>query len=263
VLLAFASWLPGDVGPPPPRQPGWTVSDGDHRTVLLRDGVVPVPADGFYSWAAMNRRTGLLTGSANLNAQSDTMSLVKAWLVADDLRRVAGQGEMPRSAHLAELSAVIRDSDNPGADATYERVGEEASIERMVRVCGLTDTAPVDDRWSNTLTSARDVTRLGRCLADGRAAGAQWTPWLLAEMRAVQGEGDFGPRDVLAPEYAATVAIKNGWLLRDEDDLWHVSCLAIGEHWVIGALARYPGERGLDHGVEFCRQIGNALLLVA
>ncbi|WP_326549685.1 serine hydrolase [Micromonospora sp. NBC_01813] len=263
VLSAFVSWLPGDVGQPPPRQPGWTISDSDQRTVLLRDAVVPVPTDGFFSWAAMNRRTGLLTGSANLNAQSDTMSLVKAWLAADDLRRADERGRLPRSPQLAELSAVIRDSDNAGADATYDRVGGRESLERMVRVCGLTDTAPVDHRWSNTLTSARDLTRLGRCLADGRAAGEQWTPWLLAEMRAVRGEGDFGPRDTLTPEYAATIAIKNGWLLRDEDQLWHVSCLAIGEHWVIGALARYPGEHGLDHGVDFCRQVGAALLLVA
>lgn len=95
VLSAFVSWLPGDVGQPPPRQPGWTISDSDQRTVLLRDAVVPVPTDGFFSWAAMNRRTGLLTGSANLNAQSDTMSLVKAWLAADDLRRADERGRLP------------------------------------------------------------------------------------------------------------------------------------------------------------------------
>lgn len=263
VLSAFTGALPGDAGTPPPHQPGWTVPGDDHRTVLLRDGEITLPDDGFYSWAALNRRTGLLTGSANYTAQSDTMSLIKAWLAADDLRRADERGLLPRAPRLAELSAIIRDSDNPGADATYARVGGEDSIHRMVRVCGLTDTAPVLDRWSNTVVSARDLARLGRCIADGRAAGPQWTPWLLGEMRAVHGEGDFGPRDALTPEYAATVAIKNGWLLRDEDDLWHISCLAIGEHWVIGALARYPGDQGFDHGVGFCRQLGAALLLVA
>ncbi|MDG4768278.1 serine hydrolase [Solwaraspora sp. WMMD406] len=222
-----------------------------------------MPTDGFFSWAALNRRTGRMTGSPNIGAQSDTMSLIKAWLAADDLRRADEQGQLPRAPHLAALSAMLRDSDNPAADATYARVGRRSSIERMVRVCGLTDSAPVLDRWSNTVVSARDLVRLGRCLADGRAAGPQWTAWLLAEMRAVRGEGDFGPRDALTPEYAATVAIKNGWLLRDEDDLWHVSCLAIGETWVIGVLARYPGERGLDYGAGLCRQVGAALLLVA
>ncbi|MDG4773268.1 serine hydrolase [Solwaraspora sp. WMMD792] len=267
VLSAFTGGLPGDAGKPPPREPGWTVADPDHdhqqRSVLLRTGPVPTPTDGFFSWAALNRRTGLITGSPNFAAQSDTMSLIKVWLAADDLRRADEQGHMLRTPQLAQLSSIIRDSDNPGADATFDRVGGRESIERMVRLCGLTDSAPERDRWSNTVVSARDLTRLGRCLADGRAAGPQWTPWLLSEMRAVRGEGDFGPRDALTPEYAATIAIKNGWLLRDEDGLWHVSCLAIGETWVIGALARYPGRHGLDHGVDYCRQLGTALLLVA
>ncbi|MFY1634501.1 serine hydrolase [Solwaraspora sp. WMMB335] len=262
VLAAFAGGLPGDVGPPPAREPGWTAAGVDQRYVLLRDGQVPTPADGFFSWAALNRRTGLLRGSANLAAPSDTMSLVKAWLAADDLRRSDEQGHLPRAPQLAQLSAMIRDSDNPAADATYARVGRRASIERMVDICGLTDSAPEMNRWSNTVVSARDLTRLGDCLANGHAAGPRWTPWLLGEMRAVRGEGDFGPRAALTPEYAATIAIKNGWLLRDEDGLWHISCLAIGETWVIAALARYPGERGLAYGAGFCRQIGAALLLV-
>ena len=57
----------------------------------------------------------------------------------------------------------------------------------MISVCELADSAPGED-LSMTLMSARDTVRLGLAIADGRAAGPQWTPWLLDEMRAVAVE---------------------------------------------------------------------------
>jgi hypothetical protein len=45
--------------------------------------------------------------------------------------------------------------------------------------------------------------------------------------RNVQGVGNFGPRLAFPGEVAATVAIKNGWLLRAEDNRWHIACLAV------------------------------------
>lgn len=231
--------------------------------MLLRDRAVAIPSDGFFSWAALDRRDGRINGSANLNTQSDTLSMIKAWLAADDLRRLDEAGLAPDADRLMQLSTMIRDSDNPAANATFARVGRRAAIHRMIAMCGLTETAADEDRWSNTVVSARDVVRIGLCLADGRAAGKRWTPWLIGEMRAVRGTGDFGPRAALPAEHANRVAIKNGWLLRDTDGLWHVSCLAIGDGWVLGALARYPGDRGLAYGAGLCEQLGFELLLVA
>ncbi|MEV0728810.1 serine hydrolase [Polymorphospora sp. NPDC050346] len=221
---------------------------------------VRVPVEGFLSWAFLDRRSGRITGSANHTAPSDTMSMVKAWLAADYLRRIP-PGETPTEARLDALTRMIRDSDNAAAQDLFAVLGRRRSIERLVETCGLTDSAPYHDAWSNTVVSARDTVRIGLCLADGRAAGDRWTPWLLDEMRRVRGVGDFGIRAALPADLAPQVAIKNGWLLRDEDGLWHIACLAIGPDWVVAALARYPGRLGFEYGTGLCRDVGGQLLV--
>ncbi|MBV1855385.1 class A beta-lactamase-related serine hydrolase [Catellatospora tritici] len=218
---------------------------------------VELATEGFASWAMLNRRTGAMAGSTNLDAPSDTMSLVKVWLAADFLRR----NETPDQASLDRITVMIRDSDNRAADAFYARNGGPEGIARMVDVCGLTDSAPFEQPWwSNTIVSARDVARLGACVADGRAAGPIWTEWLLDVMRSVQGTGDFGPRSAFPVGTAAHIAIKNGWLLRTEDKLWHMSCLAVTDDWSIGVLLRYPSWLGFEHGTRLCQSVAEQLM---
>jgi hypothetical protein len=130
----------------------------------------------------------------------------------------------------------------------------------MSKLCGLTETKGVQNSWSLTQMSARDVTRLGKCIADGRAAGAKWTAWLLNEMRHVSSTGRFGIIEALPPEVAKTTAIKNGWLLRDGDDLWHIACMAIGASWSLAVMARYKGTLGKDYGAKTCREVTRQLL---
>ncbi|MFC0533565.1 serine hydrolase [Phytohabitans kaempferiae] len=218
--------------------------------------VVHIDHSGFLSWALLDRRTGRISGSANLGAPSDTMSMVKAWIAADYLRRLGSEelGETRRR----QLTIMIRDSDNAAAQALFEAVGRRASIERLIEICGLTESSAYGNWWSKTSVTARDTVRLGACIADGRAAGPKWTAWLLDEMRQVRGAGDFGVR--LSLPQPEAVAIKNGWLLRDEDRLWHISCLAISREWVLGVLARYPGELGFDYGTSLCQEVGRQIV---
>ncbi|WP_173157222.1 serine hydrolase [Phytohabitans suffuscus] len=210
---------------------------------------------GFLSWALLDRATGGISGSGNLAAPSDTMSMVKAWIAADYLRTADGDVS---EARLAQLTIMIRDSDNAAAQALFEAVGRRASIERLIAICGLTESSAYGNWWSRTTVSARDTVRLGACIADGRAAGPRWTGWLLDEMRQVRGVGDFGVRRALADP--GRVAIKNGWLLRDEDGLWHLSCLAIAEEWVLAVLLRYPGDLGFDYGTALCEKVGRQVV---
>jgi hypothetical protein len=244
----------------PAASPSGAVAGVRGRTAALH-GRVDLGSAEFVSWARLDRRTGQITGSTNLAAPSDTMSMIKAWLAADYLRMADERRETPSANRIGQLSIMIRDSDNGAAETTYRLLGGRPSIERLVAICGLSDSRPYHrPYWSNTVVSARDTARMGACLADGRAAGRRWTAWLLDEMRAVRGVGDFGVRAALPPEVAATVAIKNGWLLRDEDGLWHLSCLAIAPDWVIAVLARYPGRLGFRYGTRLCRQVGASLL---
>jgi Beta-lactamase enzyme family len=224
---------------------------------------VAVDTDGFLSWALLDRRTGDIVGSENLAATSTTASMVKPWLAADYLRRIAANGEQPSDARLADLTAMIRDSDNEAAERIYNLNGETDSIRRMIDLCELTESTATPGYWSTTRVSARDTVRLADCLADGRAAGPNWTEWLLEQMRGVRGDGDFGIRNALPAAEAARVAVKNGWLLRDDDGLWHVACLAVADDWAMAVLQRYPpkGEYSADfaHTRQVCQRVAEQL----
>lgn len=205
-------------------------------------------------------RTGKISGSANMAQTSTTASLIKAWIVADYLRRTAEAGNTPSEARLAELTKIIRDSDNTLAESLYTRIGRVESIKRLLSICKLTDSRAAEGGgWSRTQLSPRDDARLGACIADGRAAGAQWTDWLLKEMRLVRGVGDFGIRKAFPADEQKTIAIKNGWVDRVAEQEYHVSCLAIGDGWAIGVMSRYSIERGYPYGAEICKAVGEQL----
>lgn len=236
--------------------------------VLETEPVLPVrPAavriaagDAWWSWALLDHRTGTLSGSPNLGGTSATASLIKAWIGADFLRRANEAGRRPGDRRMRQLRIMLRDSDNAAAEVLWAAVGRAESIRRLQRVCQLMDGGPHRQSWSGTRLSARDVALLGRCIADGRAAGPVWTPWLLREMRAVRGVGDFGIRKAFPPEARPHIAIKNGWVVRGARGEWHVNCLAIGDGWSIGVLTRYPAARGYTYGASICRKIGRQLL---
>ncbi len=235
---------------PPPVQAVQPAPAGTART--LRTAQVNLNVTGFWSWALLDRRTGQLSGSPNAAARSDTASMIKTWLAADYLR---GAGAKVEDARLRALSTMIRDSNNGVADTYYKANGGSASIKRMIKTCGLTESRPVTSgSWSTTEVSARDGARLGVCLADGRAAGPLWTSWLLNEMRSVRGSGRFGIVSAFAPDVAPKVAIKNGWINRN-DGKWHIACLAVTDEWAMTVLTQYPVSLGLPYGANVCKQV--------
>ncbi|HYN95150.1 MAG TPA: hypothetical protein VES42_14980, partial [Pilimelia sp.] len=213
----------------------------------------------FLSWALLDGRTGAIAGSANLTA-GDPTTTVRAWLAADYLRVTTTAGRPPSQGRLARLRSMLRDGDTDSAQGLYRTLGADASLRRMAVVCGLTDSRRRTGGWSDAAMSARDGARLGWCLADGRAAGPRWTPWLLAEMRHAGGDGDFGVRTVLPPDVRRTVAVENGWLGDRAGGRWHVNCLAIGRDWTLSVLTHYPRRLGLGHGRRVCRAVGADLI---
>jgi hypothetical protein len=225
----------------------------------LHIGPVQLSVSGYWSWAMIDRRTGQLAGSANLSARSDTASMIKSWIAADYLRRATERGRRVSAGQLKALSLMIRDSDNAIASEYDEINGGAASIKRLVAKCGLTDT--VADRsgtWSTTKMSARDAARLGVCIGDGRAAGPQWTSWLLNEMRQVRGAGRFGIVQAFPADVARTVSIKNGWILR-KNGKWYVNCLAVTGDWALAVMTQYPGRLGQGYGSSTCRKVAEQL----
>jgi hypothetical protein len=228
---------------------------------VLTPRTVDVSVDGFLSWALLDRRTGAISGSANhAGATSSTESMIKVWIAADHLRQQAAGGRTPNQQRLAELTTMIRDSDDRAAEDIYRLDGGNAVVTRMISTCGLTGTTAVNGWWSRTQVTADDAARLGLCVADGRAAGRTWTSWILTQMRQVRGEGRFGVVDALPAGTAATTAIKNGWTLINADGSWHVACLAVQDRWVLAVLTRYDGSRGLSYGAGVCADVTRQLM---
>ncbi|MEV4654904.1 hypothetical protein [Micromonospora sp. NPDC049301] len=217
--------------------------------------------EGWYSWSVLDRRTGKIIGSQNMDETSTTASMIKSWIVADYLRRAADAGDTPSDAKLADATRIIRDSDNTRAEQFYNSVGRAASIRRLLSMCKLTDSSVAPDGgWSRTALSPRDTARLGNCIADGTAAGPKWTEWLLNEMKLVRGAGDFGIRKAFPAAEQKQIAIKNGWIDRTREQEMHINCLAIGDTWTMGVMVKYPINMGYDYGMKNCEKITEALL---
>ncbi|GAA1802514.1 hypothetical protein HC028_07430 [Planosporangium flavigriseum] len=236
---------------------------------MLTTHPVSLDVKGFASWALLDRKTGKITGSPNyISGINSTESMIKVWLTADYLRLLGTK--QPTSQRLAELSRMIRDSDDDAAEDIYQVNGRSTTIKRMISTCGLTETTVVNGWWSKTQISARDAVRLGECVANGKAAGAKWTNWVLNEMREVRGTvdeepdgGRWGIIDALPAEMANDTAIKNGWTLLYDDGNWHVNCLAVQSDWVLSVLTRYPAKLGKQYGADTCKQVTQQLMAPA
>lgn len=236
----------------------------------LRSAKVTVPSDVvFLGWALADQRSGQIVGNDSYDKVNTTASMIKTWIAADYLRRQDEAGATPTASQLNEVSTMIRDSNNAAADDLYEKNGKAASIERLISMCGLTDSKS-GSRWSITEVSPRDAARLGLCIANGTAAGKTWTEWLLAEMRNVRGEGNYGIRNAFPATQRKNIAIKNGWYPREtsaagwpEDGNWHMNCLAIGDTWVLAVEMRFPTANTFDHGKAICQSVAEQLLSAA
>jgi hypothetical protein len=233
--------------------------------------LVTVEVEGFFAWAMRDRTRDEVLQSANARETSSTESMIKAWIVADYLRRT----QNPNRRDLADASRAIRDSHNGATERLYLIGGRDRVVRRMIEICELRDTYIPNGGsgwWSRTEMSAADAVRLGECVVNGAAAGPEWTDWLLEEMRQVRGTtapedqrpdfegGRWGIIDGLPEPVADQVSIKNGWTRIGHDNSWHVNCLGITEQWVLAVMMRYPARSSLDYGAERCAEVARQLI---
>jgi len=247
----------------------------------LAPGPVNVAVDGFYAWALMDLDTGAISGSPNSATEtSSTESMIKSWIVSDYLRQIDEAGSPLTDSRKSQIQRAIRDSDDKAASSLYSAAGGVASTRRMISMCGLENShlgkvPGYAGWWSFTEMSAQDVTRLGKCIQSGKAAGKKYTPLVLSEMTKVRGTtaakdqfrtyggGRWGIIDGLPKEIVANegpISIKNGWTPLVYDGNWHISCLAISKEWVLAVQTRYPAGKGLDYGAKVCAKTATQLV---
>lgn len=243
----------------------------------LSAGPVSVNFKGrFFSWALMDRKTGKISGARNMAATNSTESMIKAWIVSDYLREL---GSKPLSAQRRQQAVTaIRDSNDNSAEALYNAGGRKPVLQRLIKMCKLTDTKIYPDRakWAYTQMSPRDAVRMGDCIGDGTAAGPKWTKWVLNEMAHVRGGvkdqksvtvqgGHWGIVDGLPESITAQgpVSIKNGFTMLWDDGQWHVNCLAVTDDWTLAVMMRYPpagDPRTPSYGAKVCASVATQLV---
>jgi hypothetical protein len=223
----------------------------------------------FFGWAFLDRATGTITGSANsATGTNSTESMVKAWITGDYLRTVDAAGKTPSDATLGELTLMIIDSNDNIAQKYYEADGGNAVMQRMINMCGLTHTTIYSGWWSKTQMTPQDAVRYGNCVANGTAAGAKWTPWLLNTMKQVRGGvadqisvtrqgGHWGIIDGLPANLVPETSIKNGWTVYG--DGWHVNCMAINPAWVLNVMVRINSN--LQGAANVCKAVAQQLTI--
>ncbi|MDG4821627.1 hypothetical protein O7635_07140 [Asanoa sp. WMMD1127] len=240
---------------------------------------VSVKVDGFYSWALMDLKSGKISGSKNSATQtSSTESMIKTWIVSDFLRQRDEDGRPVSSYEKTMVQRAIRNSDDDAAGSLNKLGGGTTQTKRMISWCGLKNThlgtvPGYVGWWSFTEMSAQDVTRLGKCIQSGKAAGKKYTPLVLSEMTKVQGTvaqqqktsggGRWGIIDGLPKEIVAKqgpISIKNGWTALVYDGDWHISCMAISKEWVLAVQTRYPASQGLAYGAKVCQNTATQLV---
>lgn len=249
----------GDALPSASPSPSAPAVPDDMSDLLVGPHTVDVKATGWYSWALTDLRTGKVYGSKNMHETQKTASMIKAWIAADYLRRMAEAGKTPSSSYLDLAAKAVQRSDNAAASTLFAAVGQAASTKRMISMCKLEDSEAFDN-WSNTLLSAYDTAKLGACIAKGTAAGPKWTTWLLTKMRTVV-LGTWGIKKAFSDDVAKTIAVKNGWVDRQATQTYTVNCLGIGENWAMGVMTHYPlsFSSGEAYGAGICKQVAAAL----
>jgi hypothetical protein len=246
--------------PPPP---------GPRLVAPANPAAITAPGGpSFFSWAFLDRKTNAVVGSANAGSGTNTTeSMVKAWIAADYLRQQAAAGRTPDAGTLNDITLMIIDSNDDMAQKYYDKGGQNAVIQRLISMCGLTHTTIFPYYWSRTTMTPQDAVKYGNCVATGVAAGPKWTEWLLTTMRNVRGGvkdqisvtkqgGRWGIIDGLPPELAALTSIKNGFTAYK--DGWHVNCLAIEQDWVLNVMVRIGS---LPSAANVCKAVTQQLLV--
>lgn len=249
-----------------------TASIAGLGTAALRDEGRPPPArriapirdriDRARGWAeerpglisfAIVGRDGRLRGHRE-HATYPSASIVKAMLLAAELRRLTAEGLPADPSTRSLLEAMITYSDNDAATAIYNRVGD-AGLHAVAERVGMEDFE-VSTSWGYARVSAADMTRLFAGLDD-----------LLPNAQAELGKGLLGS---IVPDQswgipAATgagwsVRFKGGWRETDLGQLVHQAAeLRDGDRRLALAVLT-DGQPSMGAGIETIEGVTRRLL---
>ncbi|MEW6477426.1 MAG: serine hydrolase [Actinomycetota bacterium] len=214
---------------------------------------------GTAGFALIDTATGKVEGNGAGGVALRTASIVKV-IIGMRLFAVAAEQKRGLTAdEQANLSAMIRSSDNDAASRLWSALGGPAVINWVRRVTGVRNTAPPANpgSWGFTTTTARDMAVILNALVHARGVTAAHRDALLREMRQVIPSQRWG---IAAAVHRSVAAVKNGWYPDTDAPVWRVLCTGVIDHgrpnrWVLVVTTRYPAELGMAYGQQTCSGI--------
>ena len=154
-----------------------------------------------------DRTTGQTFSAGNVNAQFQSASVVKVFIVAD----LFWTGQMSDPAIAAQAEEMIIKSDDDDADSLYGLVGGDNLVDTVMKKTGITGLAPPPeaDSWGSTYITAAAMTAFYRYVAADPTIG----PWLLNAMAQTAELGADGTNQYFGIPSATTGwKVKQGWV---------------------------------------------------
>jgi nucleotide-binding universal stress UspA family protein len=209
--------------------------------------------DGLVSFAAVDDR-GRIDGS-HLDRPYVSASVVKALLLAAELRRLEG-AEAPLDPATGELlTAMVTYSDNDAADTIYARVGD-AGLYEVARRTGMRSFT-VSGYWANAQITARDIAgfmwRLDRALPPDKRRFARST------LAAVVPQQRWGIPETAGRHWR--LRFKGGWRSTERGQLVHQAAALRHDRGSRAAVAVLTdGQPSHGYGIETVRGVAERLL---
>ena len=228
----------------PPAYPGrWPVRHA--RRYANRD-------EGLLSFAVIDSR-GRLDGFEG-HRRFVSASVVKAMLLAAELRRLRSEGlEMdPLTAEV--LEAMITISDNAAADEIYYRVGD-AGLYEVAKKAGMKDF-DVYGYWANAQISAVDMARFMRRL--GRNIAGPDAAWARRQLASIAPEQRWGIPESIGPAWK--IHFKGGWRATGLGEMVHQVALLRHPNGTVSSVAVLSdGQPSEGDAIDDIRKIASIL----
>ncbi|QCQ90623.1 serine hydrolase [Rhodococcus sp. SGAir0479] len=201
--------------------------------------------------ALFDRRDGRYESFAD-TASFATASVAKLF-IADDLfyRETTAALALTADEHTL-VARMLEDSDDDAANELWDEYGTSELVDDVAFRYEMLDTsAPYDDHWWNTTTTAHDLVGYYAAVLDGRggldAAHRDELVGYLRRSHPVAADGydqSFGIPAGLSGETA--IAVKQGWMCCVDDRWMHLSTGVIGpdDRYVLVVASR----EDLDYG---------------
>lgn len=222
---------------------------------------------GLASFSAVDTATGETAASPSSTVQIRSASVIKVAIGAAALGRARAAGRTLSWTRSAQLTRMIRYSDNDATQALWSANGGASGVLGYVRsrVPGLAMRVDAGHpgAWGYTYVSSRDLALLGAALMRGTLLATPDSERLLREMRNVTPSQRWGIAQAFP---GRTVALKNGWYPDSEQRSWRVNCLGIltppgrSKPVVLAVTTKYPLSLGQGYGENTCRQVASRLL---